>query len=202
MSGLVERRKDLVAAMMKDGIYEAAVQVLMDHGSDGLTMDRVAEAAGVAKGSLYNYFQSKRELVQFIHAKIIEPAKSFVVEMQESSLPAAEKLGSVVRMWLEHFSENRGVCELLFNDSRMQEMLDESKKTGRLEAIEDLKVIFDQGIAEGAFRQMDTTRTAEIFLGAVIITIENQALRHDEHPIEESVTLLLDVLVKGLEPRG
>lgn len=201
MSGLVERRKDLVAAMMKDGIYEAAVQVLMNHGADGLTMDRVAETAGVAKGSLYNYFRSKKELVQFIHAKIIDPAKSFVIEMHESPMPAAEKLAAVVRMWLDHFSQNRGVCDLLFNDARMQEMLDESKRTGRLEAIEDLKVIFEQGIAEGDFREMDTARTAELFLGAVIITLEHQALLNEVRPIDESVNLLLDVFVKGLESR-
>ena len=94
MSRLVERRKDLVATMMKDGIYEAAVQVLMQHGADGLTMDRVAEAAGVAKGSLYNYFRSKQDLVRFIHEKIVEPAKSFVLEMQRSPMPAIEKLGA------------------------------------------------------------------------------------------------------------
>jgi len=202
MSGLVERRKDLVAAMMKDGIYEAAVQVLMNHGVDGLTMDRVAETAGVAKGSLYNYFRSKKELVEFIHAKIIEPAKTFLVEMHESPMPAAEKLGAIVRMWLEYFSENRGVCDLLFNDARMQEMLDESKRTGRLEAIEDLTVIFEQGIKEGDFREMDTARTAELFLGSVIITLEHQALLNEVRPIDESVNLLLDVFVKGLEPRN
>lgn len=201
MSGLVERRKGLVAAMMKDGIHEAAVHVLMEHGVDGLTMDRVAEAAGVAKGSLYNYFRSKRELVQFIHDKIIEPAKAHVLEMQESSLPAAEKLAAIVRMWFEHFSQNRGVCELLFNDVRMREMLDDSKKSGRLEAIENLKVIFQQGIAEGSFRELDTTRTAEMFLGAVILTIENQMDRPEEHSIEVSTRLLLDVFVKGLAPR-
>lgn len=201
MSGLVERRKDLVASMMKDGIYEAAVHVLMEHGSDGLTMDRVAETAGVAKGSLYNYFQGKRDLVQFIHAKIVGPAKRFIVEMQESSEPAAQRLGAIVRMWLEHFSQNRGICELLFKDARMQEMLDEPKRAGQLEAIEDLKVIFEQGIAEGAFREIDPARAAELFLGAAIITIEHQAILGEERPIEESVSLLLDVFVKGLEPR-
>lgn len=201
MSGLVQRRKGLVAAMMKDGIYEAAVQVLMEHGVEGLTMDRVAETAGVAKGSLYNYFRSKRELVQFIHDKIIEPAKTHVLEMQQSSLPAAEKLGAIVRMWFEHFSQNRGVCELLFNDARMREMLDDNKKSGRLEAMENLKVIFQQGIAEGDFRQVDTTQTAEMFLGAVILMIENQMERREEHSIEESIGHLLDVFVRGLERR-
>lgn len=202
MSGLVARRKDLVAAMMKDGIYQAAVQVLTEHGTDGLTMDRVAEAAGVAKGSLYNYFQSKRDLIQFIHEKIMEPVKGVVKEARESSMPAADKLGTIVRMWLEYFSQNRGVCDLLFNDARMQEMLDDCKKTARLEAVDSLKAIFEQGIAEGAFRRTDPATTAEMFLGAVIVTIEHQTLLQEVRPIEESAALLLDVFVNGLAPRA
>ena len=201
MRGLVERRRDLVAAMMKDGIYEAAVQVLMNHGVDGLTMDRVAEAAGVAKGSLYNYFRSKKELVQFIHDKIVEPAKAVLVEMQEKHVPAAEKLAAIVRVWLDHFSQNRGVCELLFNDARMQEMLDEPKKADRLEAIEHLKFIFEQGVADGDFREMDMVRTAELFLGSVIITLEHQTFLDKTRPVDESVETLLDVFVNGLKPR-
>ena len=69
MTQLTQRRKEMVASLMKDGIYKAAVEVVMEHGADGLTMDRVAETAGVAKGSLYNYFQNKRELIEFIHER-------------------------------------------------------------------------------------------------------------------------------------
>jgi len=54
MAQLAERRKELVTGLMKDAIYAAAVEILTKQGVDGLTMDRVAETAGVAKGSLYN----------------------------------------------------------------------------------------------------------------------------------------------------
>jgi len=202
MNRLVERRKDMLASMMKDGIYEAAVQVLTEHGAEGLTMDRVAETAGVAKGSLYNYFHNKRDLILFIHEKTVEPAKAFTRQMQESSLPAVEKLAALVRMWLEYFSKNRGVCDFLFNDPRIQEMLSESKINSRLQGIEDLKVIFEQGIQEGEFRPLDTRRAAEIFLGAVIITLEHQSMLGEERPVEESAEVLVDLFVKGLQPHN
>lgn len=202
MSRLVKRRKELVVSLMKDGIYEAAVRVLMEHGAEGLTMDRVAELAGVAKGSLYNYFRSKRELIQFIHAKTIEPAKSFLAEIRAASMPAAEKLQTVVRMWLEHFATNRGIFDFLFKDPRTREIVEEFTRSSRLEGVEELKSFLQQGIAEGAFRPVDTERVAEMFLGAVILTMEQQLTLNQDRPAEESATALLDLFLNGLAPRS
>ena len=74
-------RKTLVDTMMKETIYEAAASVLSKHGIQGTTMDRVAAAANVAKSSLYDYFESKDELLRFINTRLVEP---FFQTMEES----------------------------------------------------------------------------------------------------------------------
>lgn len=66
------RRKAFVEAMMRTVICEAAIAVRKKHGPNGMTMERVATTAGVAKGTLYNYFRSKAELLAFVDTKAIE----------------------------------------------------------------------------------------------------------------------------------
>ncbi len=61
--------------MMRDAVYEGAVAVLTQYGLNGTTMDRVAEAAGMAKGSLYNRFRSKRDLLEFVHERAVAPMR-------------------------------------------------------------------------------------------------------------------------------
>jgi AcrR family transcriptional regulator len=51
MVRLAERRKELLDSMMREAVYEGAVAVLTQFGLNGTTMDRVAAAAGIAKGS-------------------------------------------------------------------------------------------------------------------------------------------------------
>src|SRR6185437_15341352 len=46
-----------------DAILEAAARVLVKEGFERTTTNRVAEAAGVSVGSLYQYFPSKEALV-------------------------------------------------------------------------------------------------------------------------------------------
>jgi len=46
-----------------EAILEATADVLREHGYDGLTTNKVADAAGVSVGSLYQYFPGKDALV-------------------------------------------------------------------------------------------------------------------------------------------
>lgn len=54
-----ERRK----AETKKRIISAAIQVLSERGIEEATVDEIASAADVGKGTIYNYFQTKEEIV-------------------------------------------------------------------------------------------------------------------------------------------
>jgi len=201
MARLTQRCKELVASAMKDGIYEAAIEVVGEHGLDGLTMDRLAEAAGVAKGSLYNYFRNKEELVLFLFEKTVEPARQAVIEILGQPVCAVEKLESILRVWFENFATQRGIFDFLLSNRVGRELLDCPKQSMRADAIEKFQRVFRQGIEEGAFRTVDVSRTAEMLLGAVILTIEQQVALAEERPVDESVRSLMDLFLQGLKPR-
>src|SRR5690348_6157181 len=55
-------RKEVLSEFRRAGILRAARKVFARHGYDGATMDDVAEASDIAKGTLYLYFKSKRQI--------------------------------------------------------------------------------------------------------------------------------------------
>jgi len=202
MARLTERCKDLVVSAMKDGIYEAAIEVLGEHGIEGLTMDRVAEVAGVAKGSLYNYFRNKEELIGFIFERTVEPAKRAVDQIIAEPIPAVEKLESCLRVWFELLARNRGLFDFLLNNPAVRQCHDPRERGNREEAVRKFRTIFEQGIEEGAFRPFDAGRAAEMFFGAVTASIEHQLTSGEERPVDESVSGLIDVLLHGVAAKG
>ena len=185
MARLTDRCKDLVASAMKDGIYEAAIDVLEEHGMEGLTMDRVAEVAGVAKGSLYNYFRNKQKLVHFIFDKTVEPAKLMIDEALAKPISAVRKLEACLRVWFELLARNRGLFDFLLNDPAAAHCHDPHERGNRDEGIGILRVIFEQGIEEGAFRPFDASRAAEMFFGALTVSIQQQLALGEERPVDE-----------------
>lgn len=62
MTTLHPTKKEVVSEFRRTGILRAARKVFARHGYDGATMDDVAEACSIAKGTLYLYFKSKREI--------------------------------------------------------------------------------------------------------------------------------------------
>jgi TetR/AcrR family transcriptional regulator, transcriptional repressor for nem operon len=56
----------------REQILDAAARVLVDRGLAAATMADVAEAASVAKGTVYLYFESKAELLAGLRARYFE----------------------------------------------------------------------------------------------------------------------------------
>lgn len=59
MAGLRERKKE----QTRQRIAETALRLFAEHGYDAVTVNEIAEAAGVAKVTLFSYFPSKESLV-------------------------------------------------------------------------------------------------------------------------------------------
>jgi AcrR family transcriptional regulator len=165
MPRLTAVRRRALDEMMKEAIFEATVAVLAEHQIEGMTMDRVASAAGVAKGSLYNYFSSKKELLEFVYAKLVDPTFKELAETVASDRPAIEKLSTHVRNMLGHFAKHARVCKLVFEDDAVFGLLQSTHRSTQKAGSQRLAEIFRQGIAEGVFRPADPAGLALIYLG-------------------------------------
>ncbi len=198
MTKLAERRRELLDSMMRDAVYEGAVAVLTEYGLNGTTMDRVATAAGMAKGSIYNHFRGKQELLEFVHGRAVAPMLATVDQVVESRLSAAEKLASISRLWREHLVKHHPVFEFLINDQAAKGLLKDSEQTARSSGIKQIATIIEQGIEEGAFRRIDATATAEMFVSASIGMVEQEFAAGISRPVDEAVDALMGVFLHGL----
>ena len=78
-----------------DAILSATAQVLVKRGYEGANTNRIAEAAGVSVGSLYQYFPSKEALVTALIERHSESIWRLIVE--STAKVAAAPLPEAVR---------------------------------------------------------------------------------------------------------
>ena len=57
-------------ARMRNRLIEAAARVMADQGSDNATIDTFIRAAGVARGTFYNHFKTREELLDALWTSI------------------------------------------------------------------------------------------------------------------------------------
>ncbi len=193
MARLLEQRKRFT----KNAIYDAAIGILTHEGFDAMTMERVAEVAGVAKGSVYNYFPNKQELARFVFTNTIDPLAETIEGIANRDLPALEKLRQILRTWFQYVNEHRGVVNMLFNDHAFQKLLKMVDPPPRNKPIGRFDAIIRQGIEEGVFRAVDAREYARLLFVVVCETCDEHVARQETWGIEDSVDLVMDFFLHG-----
>jgi AcrR family transcriptional regulator len=78
---------------MRDDILEASIRVLREDGALKFTTPRVAAAAGVSVGSLYQYFPNKQALLFALHQRVVDTTWGEVQRiLDHPRLTAPEKI--------------------------------------------------------------------------------------------------------------
>lgn len=194
-------------------IIDAAREVFFRDGFMPANLDEVAEKAGVAKGTLYRYFESKADLYV---AVLADNGKVFTDKLQEAVEVAdspSEQLRRLSRFYLEHWLRHRDYFEIFW-------AIDNQKVIGDLprEVIEEVSKLWEQslavltqvlerGVAAGEIQPCDTWEVANILWTVANALIQSDAtgMRRElrRRPLEEVYTDAIELLLRGLEvPRG
>jgi AcrR family transcriptional regulator len=79
----------------EDQLLETATRLFKEKGYHNTSMQDLADALGLQKGSLYHYIDSKQELLR----RLLERATSFLAISTRSMTPTAPRLRSCDAPW-------------------------------------------------------------------------------------------------------
>jgi AcrR family transcriptional regulator len=83
--------KDRQRQMREDAILDAAHSLLAEKGYQGMTMDDLATRVGIAKGSLYQHFKSKEELISVALVSFMDRITNYI-DTLPATQPAIERI--------------------------------------------------------------------------------------------------------------
>ena len=99
---LRKKPKQIRSKLMFDSILEASTRVLEEVSFEKFTTNRVAEAAGISIGSLYQYFPNKQSiLIELERIAIDGMAANIEILLFEENHTNKEKLFKVIKYFLK-----------------------------------------------------------------------------------------------------
>src|SRR5437773_8705999 len=102
-----------VAEGKRERILEAAIKVFAAEGFYNAKVSQIAQAAGVADGTIYLYFKSKDDLLIQLFEDRMERVNATLRQALAAEASAAERLKGVVRLHLELVQDNREMAEVI-----------------------------------------------------------------------------------------
>jgi response regulator NasT len=124
----IERHRELVAVRprrprsraapraRRGEVLDAAARIFADKGFAETTIQDIADAVGVLKGSLYYYFSSKEQLLHDVLTRADDSAWARVEEAVTAAAPAIEQLRAWVVAQLEATADDPAGMALLFQE--------------------------------------------------------------------------------------
>jgi AcrR family transcriptional regulator len=164
------RRKDARPAEL----LRAALDLFVERGYAGTRLEDVAARAGVSKGLLYLYFDSKEALFKaVVRASIVVPLADAAAQAARYEGSAAELLRELVQRWWREYgaAPAGGLSKLMLAESGN---FPEIARFFLDEAIEPwyalLAQTLERGIARGEFRRIEAPLYARV-LGAPLVML-------------------------------
>jgi TetR/AcrR family fatty acid metabolism transcriptional regulator len=97
----------------RERILDAAIKVFAAEGFYNAKVSQIAQAAGVADGTIYLYFKSKDDLLIQLFEDRMERVNANLRAALASEMSASARLKRVVKLHLELVGENRDMAEVI-----------------------------------------------------------------------------------------
>jgi len=199
MADRKQERKKILDAVTKHDILEAAINIIIRDGITGLTMDKIAAEARVAKGTLYVHFQNKQEVVDAAIESSIAPLLEELVDILDSHLAPAEKLRKFTLSNLKFFNTHKELFRVTIYDQ--DHVADDTKlyRSDRYwDIVRKVACVLENGMKQGLFMNADPIKVAMMFIEANRAVFVKRLSMKDSEDIESDSNLIFDIFMHGI----
>lgn len=194
------QRKKTVEKRRQD-ILEASLKIFAQKGYNGSTTAEIARAAGVAEGTIFRHFATKKDLLfAVLEPKVLNGLIELDKEHREDT--PIEFFRRFLINRLELLRENASLVRFMFAEAQYHPEVREALFKGILgQGIPIIRPWFEKGVERGDFRDLPFLPTMRSFMGMVMFYgFMGNVFQgfSPEKTIEEAADHIMDLFLHGL----
>lgn len=143
----------------------SAARLVASRGTEGLTIEDFIKAAGVARGTFYNYFKTREQLIETLWQHVGTTSLSEIARANRNDPDPAFRLVSGLRMSIRKAASDHVWGWLMYRMTSADPHLNEELRSFPMRDIRD-------GIRLGRFDVEDTEIAADFFVGVAMMSMK------------------------------
>ena len=180
-------------------IVDGAASVFQEDGYDGASMSRIAEKAGVSKGTLYNYFTSKSDLFTAYVERETADKIAWVLEPDDSG-EIGLLLGRIARRLMSILlsKSSRTLNRILISEApKFPHLARIYYDAGQGRGLKEMSRWLQLQVEQGHLRIADPTLAAEQFVALCRTRFWiRRCLEMEEAPTDADIEVIVDANVR------
>lgn len=187
----------------RDLILDAMQKIMTEHKAANATVNDVAKTAGIAKGSVYYYFDSKDQIITAVieraYSKVISDSRKM---LKDSKMNAIDKLKAIFNMSV-YPASGHGQSKLLNLLSLQNDVLVHQKfciiATRELTPI--LTEVIEQGIDEGVLECDYPRQYAQFILSMILLSLDSVLIPTGRDEMKIKLKALAQILETSMKAK-
>jgi TetR/AcrR family fatty acid metabolism transcriptional regulator len=195
-------------AIKEASIMQAAIEVFGRKGFQAASISEIAQKAGVAEGSIYQYFKNKEDLFFSVP---VEKTKEFRTQLElhlEGISGAFNKVRKFVWFFLYYFKADPAYGRMLMLEMRVSKSFIKTTTYDFLKkSVAQVMEIIQEGQKEGVIRKdVDVYVLRHLVLGTLEHMVSRWLLKGETYDLlehhQDVSQLIIDAMRDPLCPRG
>ena len=200
MAGVRETKKQET----RKAIMRAAMSLFSEKGFDGTSIEELAKAAGIGKGTIYGYFQTKMDILHAFCEDELESLHQELTSSADREIPLLQQMVSIYMSEFRHITENREFARLFMRETAFPRGVDLDKHLDHENNY--FKLLFpllEKAQERGELRKdLDLLYITGHFYGLYLLLVSawcSGRVQTDE--AEQALEALFRQAMEGLQPR-
>jgi AcrR family transcriptional regulator len=183
----------------REQILAAAVEVFSEKGFHSARVEEIAHRAGIGKGTVYEYFTTKKELFQEVLREGMDYYRQEIQREQASTDPLAARLKRIASVQLSFAARHSNMAKVLMNDPEtVSQTAKEIYLAIRTGVHADLVQLFQEAARREEIPAGDFTAAAWMMLGALNALATTAILTDEDFVPQAWADTFVDIFLNGL----
>jgi TetR/AcrR family transcriptional regulator, fatty acid metabolism regulator protein len=194
-------KQEIVSEFRCNEILDAARKTFARKGFTDATMDEIAAACGLAKGTLYLYFKSKRD----VYMRTLQHGTAELLERVTANMHrvtgARAKLRANIATRLEYAEDNRDFIKIYlteFINVTHPASINRDLRDVQLKLAHGLEQVLRDAVEHGEIQQVDVETIAFTIQDMIRSLTTRRVLGASKKDREEDIEILCNFIWKGI----
>ncbi|OMP31981.1 MULTISPECIES: TetR/AcrR family transcriptional regulator [Mangrovimonas] len=183
---------------MKDDILKTASELFLTYGFKSVTMDEIANALGMSKKTIYQYFENKNVLVEATTLYMFNLISNGINEIRAQKLNPIEEIFEIKRFSMQHLKDEKSSPQ--YQLQKYYPKIFESLKNNQFCVMEDCVACnLTAGVEQGLYRDtINIQFVTKIYFNCMMALKDKELFPLNHFSMHELMNHYLEYHLRGI----